>query len=105
MWKIAIIIPYRDRENHLKVFLRNIHPFLQQQQLEYGIFVIEMPPYAAFNRGLLMNAGFEESSRLSNYNCFIFHDVDLLPETLRNEYKCSDHPKHMATAIDTRNYT
>ncbi|XP_045169915.2 beta-1,4-galactosyltransferase 1-like isoform X2 [Mercenaria mercenaria] len=104
-WKVAIIVPYRDRENHLRVFLRYIHPFLQQQQLEYGIFVIEMPLNAAFNRGLLMNVGFNESKMVLNYNCFIFHDVDLLPENIKNIYKCSGHPKHMASAIDTRNYT
>ena len=39
--KIAIIIPYRDRELHLRVFLLNMHPFLMQQQLDYGIYVIE----------------------------------------------------------------
>ncbi|XP_060600772.1 beta-1,4-N-acetylgalactosaminyltransferase bre-4-like [Ruditapes philippinarum] len=103
-WKVAIIVPYRDRENHLKMFVKNMHPFLQQQQIYYGIFVIEMPPGLAFNRGLLMNVGFKESSRIHNYNCFIFHDVDLLPEHIGNIYKCGDFPKHMASAIDTRNY-
>jgi hypothetical protein len=41
-WKVAVIVPYRDRENHLKMFVKNMHPFLQQQQIYYGIFVIEM---------------------------------------------------------------
>lgn len=40
-YKVAIIIPYRDREEHLQLFLQHIHPFLQRQQLEYGIFVVE----------------------------------------------------------------
>lgn len=40
--RVAVIIPYRDREIHLKIFLRNIHPFLQRQQLDYGIFVVEL---------------------------------------------------------------
>lgn len=39
--RVAIIIPYRDRAHHLNIFLKNIHPFLQRQQLDYGIFVIE----------------------------------------------------------------
>jgi hypothetical protein len=51
-----------------------------------------------------MNVGFKESSRIHSYNCFIFHDVDLLPEHTGNIYKCGDFPKHMASAIDTRNY-
>lgn len=39
--KVAIIIPYRDREEHLKIFLQNMHPMLQRQQLDYGIYIIE----------------------------------------------------------------
>ncbi|XP_053406277.1 beta-1,4-N-acetylgalactosaminyltransferase bre-4-like [Mercenaria mercenaria] len=104
-WRVAIIVPYRDRENHLKVFLRNIHPFLQQQRLDYGIFVIEMETSKPFNRGLLMNVGFNESRRLYNYNCFIFHDVDLLPRDTRNSYCCSGHPKRMVSVNNKRNYT
>ena len=51
-----------------------------------------------------MNVGFNESVQLHDYNCFIFHDVDLIPEHTGNIYKCGDYPKHMASAIDTRNY-
>jgi hypothetical protein len=39
--KVAIIIPYRDREEHLRIFLHNIHPILQRQQLDYGIYIVE----------------------------------------------------------------
>lgn len=39
--QIALIIPYRNRTEHLNIFLRNIHPFLQKQRLDYTIFVIE----------------------------------------------------------------
>ena len=40
--RVAIVIPYRNREIHLKIFLNNIHTFLQRQQLDYSIFVVEM---------------------------------------------------------------
>ena len=39
--KIAIIVPYRQRPDHLNIFLRYMHPFLQRQQLHYTIFVVE----------------------------------------------------------------
>lgn len=39
--KIAIIIPYRNREPHLKTWLHYMHPFLQKQQGEYGVYVVE----------------------------------------------------------------
>ncbi|EEC10831.1 beta-1,4-galactosyltransferase, putative, partial [Ixodes scapularis] len=39
--RVAILIPYRNREEHLRVFLYNMHQFLPRQQIDYGIFVIE----------------------------------------------------------------
>ena len=39
--RIAVIVPYRDREEALSILLTNLHPFLQRQQLEYTIYVIE----------------------------------------------------------------
>lgn len=38
---VAILIPFRDRESHLRIFLNNMHPFLMRQQLQYGIYVVE----------------------------------------------------------------
>lgn len=39
--KLAIIVPLRNRQDHLTVFLRYMHPFLQRQQLNYAIIVVE----------------------------------------------------------------
>ena len=39
--KVAIIIPYRDRYEHLALLLRRLHPMLQRQKIFYRIFVIE----------------------------------------------------------------
>lgn len=39
--RVAIIVPYRDREPHLKIFLQIIHPFLQKQLLQYTVFIVE----------------------------------------------------------------
>lgn len=38
--KVAIIIPFRKRQEHLKYWLYYLHPILQRQQLDYGIYVI-----------------------------------------------------------------
>ena len=38
---VAIIIPYRNRRNHLRVFLKHIHPFLQRQRVNYTVYIIE----------------------------------------------------------------
>ncbi|CAH8629649.1 unnamed protein product [Schistosoma intercalatum] len=57
-----------------------------------------------FNRALLLNAGFIESKRVTNFDCFIFHDVDLLPEDDRNSYRCANQPRHLSVAVDKFNY-
>ncbi|CAB1437759.1 unnamed protein product [Pleuronectes platessa] len=39
-WKVAIIIPFRHRENHLKYWLHYLHPILRRQKIDYGIYII-----------------------------------------------------------------
>lgn len=39
--KVAIVIPYRDREQHLHILLKHLHGVLQRQLLFYKVFVIE----------------------------------------------------------------
>jgi hypothetical protein len=38
--RVAILIPHRNREKHLIYLLEHLHPFLQRQQLDYGIYII-----------------------------------------------------------------
>jgi len=104
--KVAIIVPYRDREEHLRTLLNNLHPFLSRQQLDYTIYIIEQKAGQTFNRGKLMNVGFMEALKLDpDLQCFIFHDVDLLPENDHNMYSCpKKNPRHMSVAINNFNY-
>ncbi|KAI8126998.1 hypothetical protein FF38_08662 [Lucilia cuprina] len=101
---VAIVVPFRDRYAHLSIFLRNIHPFLMQQHIAYRIFIVEQTNGKPFNRAALMNIGFLEAMKLYKWDCFIFHDVDLLPLDNRNLYNCPRQPRHMSVAIDKFNY-
>ncbi|CAF4334459.1 unnamed protein product, partial [Rotaria magnacalcarata] len=92
--RLAIIICYRQREQHFKMFLNHMHLFLWQQKLDYTIIVVNQHGNESFNRGALFNVGFIETIIFYPFSCFIFHDVDLLPEDLRNICKCDSHPKH-----------
>ena len=95
---------FRDRNVHLRILLHNLHSFLAKQELDYGIFVIEQIANQTFNRAKLMNVGFMESLKVYDWQCFIFHDVDLLPEDDRNLYTCPEQPRHMSVAIDKFKY-
>ena len=39
--RVAIIIPYHQNHKQLRIFLNFMHQFLQKQQLDYQIFLIE----------------------------------------------------------------
>ena len=52
-----------------------------------------------------MNVAFKEAAKFEDFDCFIFHDVDLIPEDDRNMYTCSSQPRHMSVAVDKFNYT
>ncbi|XP_068146743.1 beta-1,4-N-acetylgalactosaminyltransferase bre-4 [Drosophila tropicalis] len=101
---VAIVVPFRDRYAHLSVFLRNIHPFLMKQRIAYRIFIVEQTNGKPFNRAAMMNIGYLEALKLYQWDCFIFHDVDLLPLDDRNLYNCPRQPRHMSVAIDTLNF-
>lgn len=38
---VAILIPFRDREEHLRILLNNLHPVLYRQQLKYTVYIVE----------------------------------------------------------------
>ncbi|XP_013382853.1 beta-1,4-galactosyltransferase 4-like [Lingula anatina] len=102
--RVAIIIPYRNRRHHLCLLLRYLHPFLQRQQLHYRIFLAEQAGVGTWNKGRVMNAGYLEAAKLFDFQCVIFHDVDLVPEDDRNSYGCHDTPLHMSSAPSQDKY-
>lgn len=68
------------------------------------IHVILSSGTGAFNRAMLMNVGYVEALKERTFDCFIFHDVDLLPEDDRNLYTCPEQPRHMSVAVDKFKY-
>ncbi|XP_069387298.1 beta-1,4-galactosyltransferase 1 [Paralichthys olivaceus] len=98
--KVAIIIPFRKRDEHLKYWLYYLHPILQRQQLDYGVYVINQDGDEIFNRAKLLNVGYKEALKEYDYNCFVFSDVDLIPMDDRNIYKCFSQPRHLSVSMD-----
>ena len=91
--KLGIIVPYRDRQKHLKEFSRRIVRYLEKTDIDFHIFVIEQDFAKLFNRGMLLNIGFKYAE---NFGCdyVVFHDVDMIP--IHVDYSYSDEPLQMA---------
>ena len=100
----AFIIPFRDREKHLPILLHQILPIFERRNQHFRIFVIEQSNKYTFNRGKLMNVGYREALRYFPYTCFVFHDVDLIPENDNIEFSCEHSPAHLSVAIDKHKY-
>jgi hypothetical protein len=75
---ITIIVPYRDREQHLAQFLPWMATYLEGH--DYHVVVVEQEPGKPFNRGKLVNVGFEHCGQDSDV--IVPHDVDMLPVTV-----------------------
>ncbi|KAF0992599.1 hypothetical protein HZS_4037 [Henneguya salminicola] len=103
-YKVAIIIPLRNRESQLVTFLNHMHPILYRQNIYYQIFSIVQSERGAFNRAKLFNVGFVESNNIDNFDCFIFHDVDFLLLNDYLKYSCQDSPSHFGVAASQFNY-
>jgi hypothetical protein len=106
--RLAIVVPYRNREKNLHLFLFFMHQFLSKQNVYYGIYLVEPLMDLKFNRAMLINIGFAESNKekAKKFNCFIFHDVDMLPENQKNIYECDlKFPKQMAIAVNINSYS
>ncbi|KAH9514668.1 hypothetical protein Btru_023223 [Bulinus truncatus] len=102
--RMAFILPYRNRYQHLHITIHNLIPILHRQQADVRFFVVEQAPPSTFNKGALMNAGFIEANKLGNFDCFILHDVDLIPLNDFNLYRCDSNPRHYAVSIDKFNF-
>ena len=96
--KLAIIVPYRDREEHLNTFVPHMHEFLKDKGIDYTIFIAEQSDDRPFNYGKLCNAVVKEIDE--EYTYFAFHDIDMLPINDDCDYGYPDHPIHLATNVE-----
>lgn len=91
--KLLIVVPYRNREEHLSKFIEYIIPEIKQQNIIAKIIIVEQDDTNPFNRGLLCNAGFHYF--YENYNYVCFHDVDMIGETF--DYSYEDKVTHLSS--------
>lgn len=106
--RVAVIVPCRgqERERHIPILLKNLHPMMVRQQLDYQIFIVFQTPGYLFNKGAILNAGYLEAMKVRRWDCVIFHDVDTIPTNDQNMYDCPRaNVRHLAVDVDKFNYT
>jgi hypothetical protein len=90
--RLNIVVPYRARETHLKIFVQMVRSYFARDKVDcdipYQVLVIEQETGLPFNRGALKNIGFLLGRDSSDYTCF--HDVDYIP--VWADYSWSDSP-------------
>ena len=102
---VSLEVWFRAREAHLLTWLRHMHPILARQQLDYQVFLVEQADQWPFNRAALLNVGVAETKQFGNFSCFVFHDVDILPEDDRAVYGCPEgEALHLAVAVSRWKY-
>jgi len=78
MYKNVIIVPYRNRKEHLDIFIRDALPLFDKYLKPYKVIFIEQNEGRLFNRGFMINIGFNEYKLQSEY--FFTHDIDIVPK-------------------------
>ena len=100
--KLAIIVPYRHREQHLAKFPSYIKKFLAKENIKNEIIIVEQADNVKpFNKGMLLNIG--AKFFWDNYDYFCFHDIDMLPENA--SYACINHPVLLANSASQFDHT
>ena len=94
MKKLGVIVPYRNRYEHLLKFKMAIQAKLYESRIPYELIVVEQDDAESFNRGKLLNIGFIQAEKLG-CDYVVFHDVDMVPQKV--DYSYADHPMHLAT--------
>ena len=94
MHKLGVIVPFRNRYEHLVEFKSKIVEYLNNKNIQYELIIVQQDDARLFNRGMLLNIGFKEATKLK-CDYVVFHDVDMLPVDV--DYSYSDTPIHLAT--------
>lgn len=98
MKDICIIVPYRDRKEHLEKFRPHITKVLNDEGLTFDIVVVEQDHTKPFNRAKLLNVGYDYAK--GKYLNYVFHDVDMLPIEGKASYATVKTPTHYAAIVE-----
>lgn len=93
--RLTVLIPYRDREQHLAELLPALIATLREQGVQHRIVVVEQEAGQSFNRGRVLNIGMQLTADATDYYCL--HDVDAVP--IAANYACPSQPLRLVNRI------
>lgn len=79
MKDLLIVVPYRNREEHLKGFLKNSPDYFSKQNLTYDLLICELDQRGDWNAGLCVNSLINFISSSRQYKWLYIHHVDVWP--------------------------
>ena len=79
--ELAILVPYRNRQAYLDIFLREVPKYLERANgiSDYVIYVAEQQSQDLFNLALSRNVAARAALDDGMFGYFVFHDVDVIP--------------------------
>jgi hypothetical protein len=93
--RLTIVIPFRDRQEHLETLVPTLTAVLSKQAVRSRILVVEQLGNELFNRGKLINVGMHYAAQESDFYCV--HDVDAIP--LEGNYLCPSQPLRLVSKV------
>src|SRR6056300_656330 len=101
--KLGVCVPYRNREEHLNIFVPRVGKHLKEQGIDFQMYFCHQVDDKLFNRGATKNIAakhaFEEGC-----DYIVWHDIDMIPEKGADYSYPKDNPIHLATRISQMEY-
>jgi len=98
-YKLAFVVPYRNREQHLHQFV----PHYRKLFPDADIYIVHQLGNGLFNRGMLLNIGFLYAE--DKAMAFDLCDIDMLAIEGHVDYSFPKAATHLASAASQFNYT
>ena len=102
--KLGVCVPYRNREEHMNVFVPHISKFLEERGIEHTIYLAHQNDEKLFNRGLMKNIAAKYAFD-DGCDYIVWHDIDMVPEDDSCDYSYpEENPQHIAVRISQSDY-
>lgn len=102
--KLGVCVPYRNREEHMNVFVPHVSNFLDKMGIEHTIYIAHQCDEFLFNRGLMKNIAAKHAFD-DGCDYIVWHDIDMIPQDETCDYSFpKNNPQHIAVRISQSDY-